>query len=77
MMTSSPYHTIYESDVPMDKIPKWFVGAQLNFTENIFRKRGNYHNRTAIIKCSESWKGISATTNFYVKPYFVLESTEM
>ncbi|KAJ2849700.1 hypothetical protein IWW36_002427 [Coemansia brasiliensis] len=32
---SKPYAQVLESDKPMDQVPKWFVGAMLNYTENV------------------------------------------
>ncbi|KAJ2395979.1 hypothetical protein GGI05_001334, partial [Coemansia sp. RSA 2603] len=32
---SKPYDRVLEQNKPMDEIPKWFVGARLNYTENL------------------------------------------
>ena len=34
MISSSPYTEVVQN-IPMDKIPKWFIGARLNYAENI------------------------------------------
>uniref|UniRef100_A0A7E4ULW7 Acetoacetyl-CoA synthetase n=1 Tax=Panagrellus redivivus TaxID=6233 RepID=A0A7E4ULW7_PANRE len=35
---SSNYSTVLQTDVPFEKVPKWFVGATLNYTENCLLK---------------------------------------
>jgi acetoacetyl-CoA synthetase len=55
VICSVPFTQVYEYYVAMDKVPKWFIGSKLNFTENILLKRGKNMNRTAIIECNELW----------------------
>ncbi|OMJ20450.1 Acetoacetyl-CoA synthetase [Smittium culicis] len=35
IISHSPYKTVVEDQVPMQNIPKWFIGATLNYAENI------------------------------------------
>ncbi|TPX68574.1 hypothetical protein SpCBS45565_g03060 [Spizellomyces sp. 'palustris'] len=39
---SVPYTEVVERDVSMDKIPKWFKGARLNFAENLLARRDDH-----------------------------------
>lgn len=36
-MSSKPFTQVVDESASMDKIPKWFSGARLNFAENILR----------------------------------------
>lgn len=41
---------VVEDDVPFNKIPRWFVGARLNYAENCLK---NGHNdQIAIVQAS-------------------------
>jgi hypothetical protein len=42
---------VLEAGLKMDQIPKWFLGAKLNFAENILKFREE--DKTAIISCGE------------------------
>src|SRR4051794_40271010 len=35
---ASSFPTILERHIPMEEIPRWFVGAQLNLAENLISK---------------------------------------
>ncbi|KAI7830941.1 acetoacetyl-CoA synthetase-like protein [Kickxella alabastrina] len=35
-VSSRPYSQVLEQGKTMDEIPKWFIGAKLNYTENVF-----------------------------------------
>ncbi|KAJ3152306.1 hypothetical protein HDU89_001526 [Geranomyces variabilis] len=39
---SVPYERVMEQGVPMDKIPKWFPGARLNFAENLMVRNDDH-----------------------------------
>jgi acetoacetyl-CoA synthetase len=34
IVASKPYTYVLQTGVPMSKIPKWFLGARLNYAEN-------------------------------------------
>ncbi|TPX55051.1 hypothetical protein PhCBS80983_g05642 [Powellomyces hirtus] len=40
--TSVNYTRVIEEGVPMDKIPKWFPGARLNFAENLLVRKDDH-----------------------------------
>ncbi|KAJ3066091.1 hypothetical protein HK102_007736, partial [Quaeritorhiza haematococci] len=45
------YEKILEKDVPMHKIPRWFIGAKLNYAENLLQHRDS---KLALIGVGES-----------------------
>ncbi|ORY53091.1 acetoacetate-CoA ligase [Rhizoclosmatium globosum] len=57
MVSSQDYTEVLE-DVPMSKIPKWFIGARLNYAENMLRFRDD---RLAIITATEDGLGVQYT----------------
>lgn len=38
---SEPYSSIVDESIPINQIPKWFVGAKLNYAENLLERAGN------------------------------------
>jgi len=50
---STPPNQILQHDVCISDIPKWFIGAKLNYAENILCKRSTSNERTAMIDCDE------------------------
>ncbi|KAI8618916.1 hypothetical protein BC830DRAFT_1165801 [Chytriomyces sp. MP71] len=57
IIASVPHMQVVE-DVPMGKIPKWFIGSKLNYAENMLRFRDD---RLAIINATECGLGSSLT----------------
>ncbi|KAI9501604.1 hypothetical protein BX070DRAFT_204953 [Coemansia spiralis] len=49
---STNYSLVLEGDKLMDQIPKWFIGARLNYTENVLGKMAD-NQRTAIYSTGE------------------------
>ena len=37
VVASQTYEQVIDKKVPIDKIPKWFIGAKLNYAENLLR----------------------------------------
>jgi acetoacetyl-CoA synthetase len=35
---SETFNSVLDESIPIDHIPKWFVGSKLNFSENILEK---------------------------------------
>ncbi|KAJ2616014.1 hypothetical protein H4S08_000975 [Coemansia sp. RSA 1365] len=58
--SSSDYTLTLESDKAMDEIPKWFVGASLNYTENALDRMAS-SQRTALYSLGEG-RSIVITT---------------
>ncbi|CAJ0757534.1 17927_t:CDS:2 [Entrophospora sp. SA101] len=48
---SIPYKQVLEESKPMDQNPSWFIGAKLNFAENLLRCRDK--NKIALISTGE------------------------
>jgi acetoacetyl-CoA synthetase len=44
---------VVDETLPMDSIPKWFLGSKLNFAQNILKRNDQ---ATAIIGCGEEVK---------------------
>ncbi|KAI8845310.1 hypothetical protein BJ741DRAFT_587588 [Chytriomyces cf. hyalinus JEL632] len=57
MVASEPFERVLEN-VPMAKIPKWFLGSKLNYAENMLRFRDD---RVAVINAGESGLGTKLT----------------
>ncbi|KAJ3024726.1 UNVERIFIED_CONTAM: hypothetical protein HDU68_007828 [Siphonaria sp. JEL0065] len=57
VVSSEPFDKVLE-DVPMGKIPKWFIGSRLNYTENMLRFRDD---RVAIISATEAGLSVQYT----------------
>ncbi|KAI9095263.1 hypothetical protein DFS34DRAFT_191801 [Phlyctochytrium arcticum] len=55
---SVPYSEVVEKDVSMDKIPKWFKGARLNFAENMLTRRDDH---PALIGAGEAYAKVAYT----------------
>ncbi|KAJ1896045.1 hypothetical protein LPJ66_004224 [Kickxella alabastrina] len=51
-VSSKPYSQVLEQGKAMDEIPKWFIGAKLNYTENVFAAVAD-SQRTAIHSVGE------------------------
>ncbi|KAJ2785258.1 hypothetical protein GGI15_001978 [Coemansia interrupta] len=49
---SKPYDSVLEKNKPMDEIPKWFVGARLNYAENVLSSIAD-PQRTALYSVGE------------------------
>ncbi|CAF0791737.1 unnamed protein product [Rotaria sp. Silwood1] len=56
---SVPFEQILEENKKMDEIPRWFLGARLNYAENLLRFKDN---RIAIYACSEGDPSIKTMT---------------
>lgn len=52
MVSSKGYTQVLESGKTMDQVPKWFIGARLNYTENVLGKMANC-SRVAIYATGE------------------------
>ena len=50
----SQKHTLVLQDVPFNKIPKWFIGCKLNYTENLLAHSKSNPNSIAVILDNES-----------------------
>jgi acetoacetyl-CoA synthetase len=50
MRSSTPYSLVIDESLSIDKIPKWFTGASINYTENMMRRDDE---GIAIIGCGE------------------------
>ncbi|CAG7719865.1 unnamed protein product [Allacma fusca] len=44
---SQPYESVVDESIPIDRIPKWFVGTKLNYAENLLERAGG-HDDVAI-----------------------------
>jgi acetoacetyl-CoA synthetase len=51
IISSSKFTKVFEEDKKMSEIPKWFLGAKLNFAENLLRYRDD---RIALIGLTEA-----------------------
>lgn len=38
IICSEPYKSVVDESIPIDRVPKWFTGARLNFAENLIEK---------------------------------------
>ncbi|KAI8811564.1 hypothetical protein BJ742DRAFT_796433 [Cladochytrium replicatum] len=64
---STPYERVVEEDVRMDKIPKWFKGARLNYAENVLKHRDDHaalictgeQNTYSVITYAELYKRVA------------------
>ncbi|UJR15921.1 hypothetical protein I4U23_002842 [Adineta vaga] len=56
---SVPFEQVLEEDKKMNEIPRWFVGARLNYAENLLRFKDD---RVAIYSCSEGDSSIKRLT---------------
>ncbi|CAF1571795.1 unnamed protein product [Adineta ricciae] len=56
---STPFEQVLEENKRMDEIPRWFVGARLNYAENLLRCKDD---RVAIYSCSEGDASIKKLT---------------
>ncbi|KAI9342880.1 acetoacetate-CoA ligase [Obelidium mucronatum] len=57
MVSSEQFDQVVEN-IPMGKIPKWFIGSRLNYAENMLRFRDD---RLAIITATEAGLGVQYT----------------
>jgi hypothetical protein len=49
-------HTkVLNTKVPMDSIPEWFIGARLNFAENLLKYRDEPDDHVAILDICKSY----------------------
>lgn len=55
---SEKYKKVIDLNIPMDKVPRWFEGAKLNFAENLLRYKDD---RVALIMTGEERETVSAT----------------
>ncbi|KAJ3284235.1 hypothetical protein HDU76_008330, partial [Blyttiomyces sp. JEL0837] len=51
IVSKVPYSQVFEHGVSMDNIPRWFLGARLNYAENMLHRNDSH---TAIISANES-----------------------
>jgi len=56
---STPFERVLEENKKMNEIPRWFVGAHLNYAENLLRHNDD---RVAIYACSEGNSKIRTLT---------------
>lgn len=58
IISSVSFDTVFESEKRIDQIPKWFLGAKLNYAENMLQMKGD---SIAIVSVDESGKCESTT----------------
>ncbi|OMJ29956.1 Acetoacetyl-CoA synthetase [Smittium culicis] len=58
IISHSPYKTVVEDQVPMQDIPKWFIGATLNYAENILENMKNSNKVAIYARVATSFKNM-------------------